>query len=84
MDAYLFTYMKIEESGIIDTFKKTLNLCREINSKFNIMTINWHDNVLQMKGGRMYEKIIEFLTSQEDVKIVRGIDLAEIVNNSEE
>jgi hypothetical protein len=44
------------------------------------MTVNWHDNVLKMKGGRMYEKIIAFLTSQSDVKIVRGIDLAEIVN----
>lgn len=81
MDAYLFTYMKIEENGILGIFEKTLNLCRKINSEFNVMTVNWHDNVLKMKGGRMYEKIIEFLTSQEDVKIVRGIDLVEIINN---
>lgn len=81
MDAYLFTYMKIEEDKIIDIFKQTLNLCRKINPDFNVMTVNWHDNVLQMKGGRMYEKIIEFLTYQDDVKIVRGIDLVEIVNN---
>src|SRR5579864_1638198 len=80
MDAYLFTYMKIEENKIVDIFKKTLDLCRTTNSEFNVMTVNWHDNVLQMKGGRMYENIIEFLTSQEDVKIVRGIDLAEIIN----
>lgn len=80
MDAYLFTYMKIKENEIIDIFNKTLNLCRETNSKFNVMTINWHDNVLQMKGGRMYEKIVEFLTSQEDVKMVRGMDLAGIIN----
>jgi len=80
MDAYLFTYMKIEESKIVDIFKKTLDLCRTTNSEFNVMTVNWHDNVSQMKGGRMYENIIEFLTSQEDVKLVRGIDLAELIN----
>ena len=80
MDAYLFTYMKIKEDGIIDIFKQALNLCRKINLDFNVMTVNWHDNVLQMKGGRMYEKIIEFLTSQDDVEIVRGIDLVTIIN----
>lgn len=80
MDAYLFTYMKIEEDQIIGVFKKTLNLSRKINPEFNVISVNWHDNVLKMKGGRMYEKIIAFLTSQSDVKIVRGIDIAEIVN----
>ena len=80
MDAYLFTYMKIEEDKIIDIFERTLNLCRKINPDFNVMTVNWHDNVLQMKGGRTYEKIVEFLTSQNDVKIVRGIDLVEIIS----
>jgi len=76
MDAYLFTYMKISEDKIVSIVEKTLNSCRQLDSDFNIMTILWHDNVLKMKGGRMYEKILEFLSDQEDVKMVSGIELA--------
>ena len=76
MDAYLFTYMKISEDKIISMIEKTLNSCRQLDSDFNVMTILWHDNVLKMKGGRMYEKILEFLSDQEDVKMVSGIELA--------
>jgi hypothetical protein len=76
MDAYLFTYMKIKEEKIIETVEKTLNSCRKLNLEFNVMTILWHDNVLKMKGGRMYSKILEFLSSQDDVKLFTGIDLA--------
>ncbi len=81
MDAYLFTYMKIPEDKIIEIVEKTLNSCRKLNLEFNIMTILWHDNVLKMKGGRMYEKILEFLSSQEDVTLFNGIDLAKFLKN---
>ena len=30
---------------------------------------------LKMKGGRMYKKILEYLISQEDVKILPGIEV---------
>ena len=80
MDAYLFTYMKIKEEGIIPEFKKTLELSRTI-SENNVITVLWHDNVLKMKGGRMYNKILEFLTSQNDVKIMCGRDLVKILKN---
>ena len=80
MDAYMFTYMKITEEQIIPTFEHTLNYGRKLNNDFNIITVIWHDNVLQMKGGRMYKKILEYLVSQQDVKISRGIDLAEMIN----
>ena len=53
-----------------------MNSCRQLDSDFNVMTILWHDNVLKMKGGRMYEKILEFLSDQEDVEMVSGIELA--------
>ena len=79
MDGYLFTHMKIKEDGIIPIFQKTLDLSRSI-SEDNVFSVIWHSNVLKMKGGRMYEKIIEFLTSQNDVKIVRGMDLVKILN----
>ena len=80
MDAYMFTYMRIAEKEIVPTFENTLECSREANPDFNIITVIWHDNVLQMKGGRMYSKILEFLTSQDDVKVCRAIDLASMVN----
>ena len=76
MDAYLFTYMKISEEKVVDTIKSTIDYGRKLNGEFNVITINWHDNVLQMKGGRMYKNILEYLTSQEDVSIHKGIELA--------
>ena len=78
MDAYLFTYMKLEEKQIIPTFKQALDYARKNDSK--VITVIWHDNVLKMVGGRKYMDIVEFLASQKDVKICRGIDLASIVN----
>ena len=78
MDAYLFTHMKIGENEIIPTFQSTLELSRSI-SENHVFTIIWHDNVLKMKGGRMYEKILEFLTSQNDVQIVPGKELVDIL-----
>lgn len=82
MDAYLFTYMKIEENNIIETFDRMLKIGKRasLDNDFNILSVLWHDNVLKMKGGRMYAKILEHLTSQDDVEIVKGIDLARIVN----
>ncbi len=82
MDAYLFTYMKISEDKIIEIVEKTLNSCRQLNLEFNVMTILWHDNVLKMKGGRMYEKIIEFLSSQDDVKLFNGLDLTNFLKKN--
>ena len=81
MDAYLFTYMNISEEQIIPIIEKTLNSCRQQDSDFNLMTILWHDNVLKMKGGRMYPKILEFLSSQEDVVMCKGVQLSEIIRN---
>ena len=78
MDAYLFTQMGIKEDGIIPEFKKTLELGRNISDQ-NVISVIWHDNVLKMKGGRVYGKILEFLTSQEDVKILPGKDLVKIL-----
>lgn len=76
MDAYLFTHMNISEEKIVPIVEKTLNSCRKLESDFNLMTILWHDNVLKMKGGRIYPKILEYLSSQDDVVIDTGIKLA--------
>jgi peptidoglycan/xylan/chitin deacetylase (PgdA/CDA1 family) len=78
MDAYLFTYMKIKEPQIVELFEKTLDYCK--NVKKDIITVIWHDNVLKMTGGRMYSSILQYLTSRDDVKVCRGIDLAKMIN----
>ena len=78
MDAYLFTYMKIREEKIISEFQKTLDIGRSL-SENNVISVIWHENVLKMKGGRVYKQILEFLTSQDDVEIKRGIDLVKIL-----
>jgi len=80
MDAYLFSYMNISEEKIISIIKKTLNSLRQLDLDFNVMTILWHDNVLKMKGGRMYPKILEFLSTQDDVEMSKGIDLATMID----
>ena len=78
MDAYLFTFMKIREEKIISEFQKTLDLGRSLPEN-NVISVIWHENVLKMKGGRMYGQILEFLTSQDDVEIKCGIDLVKIL-----
>lgn len=77
MDAYLFTYMHVPEEKIIEHVGRALDLA----STSGLMTILWHDNVLKMKGGRIYPKMLEFLASQENVDIMRGIDAYELVRN---
>jgi peptidoglycan/xylan/chitin deacetylase (PgdA/CDA1 family) len=79
MDAYLFTYMNIQEDKIVDIFRHTLDYAKKQNSEFNVITVIWHDNVLKMKGGKAYENILEYLSSQEDIIISRGIDLANLI-----
>jgi hypothetical protein len=79
MDAYIFSYMNIQEDKIVDLFGKTIDFAKRQNDKFNIVTVIWHENVLKMKGGRVYEKILEFLSGQEKIMVKRGIDLANII-----
>ena len=78
MDAYLFTHMKIKEDGIIPEFKKALDIGQNLSDD-NVISVIWHDSVLKMKGGRMYNKILEFLTSHDDVKIMSGVELVKIL-----
>ncbi len=81
MDAYLFTYMNIQEDKIVDIFRQTLDYAKNQNKEFNVITVIWHDNVLKMKGGRAYENILEYLSGREDTAIIKGIDLANLIIN---
>jgi peptidoglycan/xylan/chitin deacetylase (PgdA/CDA1 family) len=77
MDAYLFTYMHIPEERIVEQIGKAI----ELVPGGSFVTILWHDNVLKMKGGRMYSKIVDFLASKDSVRVVRGIDAYESVRS---
>lgn len=77
MDAYLFTYMHIPEERIVGHIGNAIELAHG----GSFVTILWHDNVLKMKGGRMYSKIADFLASKDDVRVVRGIDAYESVRS---
>ena len=74
MDAYLFSYMGINEENILTFFEQVL----QANNK--IFTIVWHDNVLRMKGGRMYSHIIDFLHSK-NVTFCTGKEICNILQN---
>jgi peptidoglycan/xylan/chitin deacetylase (PgdA/CDA1 family) len=79
MDAYIFTHMHIKEDKIVKLFCDTIDYARKQNNGLNVITVIWHDNVLKMKGGREYERILEFLCSHDEIIIKRGIDLANII-----
>jgi hypothetical protein len=83
MDAYLFTHMNVTEDKILDIFRYALDCGRKCNNFFNVITVIWHANVLKMKGGRKYQDILEYLSSQEDVKIVKGGELADIISSNQ-
>ena len=58
--------------------KKALDIGQNLSDD-NVISVIWHDSVLKMKGGRMYNKILEFLTSHDDVKIMSGVELVKIL-----
>lgn len=80
MDAYLFTYMKVNEERIIDVFKNAI----ETAKPRGYMTVIWHDNSLRMKGGRMYSKICEYLASRDDLDLIRAHDAFLAVTEKED
>ncbi len=68
-ECYLFAYQNTNEGNIVTKFKESLEMTKE---KGNIMTAVWHDSSLKMYGGRMYQKVLEYLVSQ-DTNIMPGI-----------
>ena len=82
VDTYFFTYLGVTEKNILDIFKETMSTAMGVNNLENIkiITLLWHDNALKMKRGRRYKDILKFLTSENNIKIKRGIDIVDIVN----
>ena len=77
MDSYLFTYMRVSEEEVVKVVREALDIAKRFNK--DIITILWHDCSIKMKGGRMYGKVLEYLASRDDVKVVKGIEAYEYV-----
>jgi hypothetical protein len=77
MDAYLFTYMGLNEQTIVPFMAKTIeNL---FTSGVNVMTLLWHDNSVMMRGGRAYADLIKQLTALPKIAFLKGIDAYEMI-----
>ncbi|MHA1838896.1 MAG: hypothetical protein ACTSYO_02905, partial [Candidatus Ranarchaeia archaeon] len=72
VDAFLFTYLKTPEKKVVETVCRVIDNCRKSGLKWKVVTLIWHNCVLQMKGGRVYPSIVESLLELEDVKILPG------------
>jgi hypothetical protein len=66
MDTYLFTYIRVPEEKVLNVFESAIEVCRAAE----YMTVLWHDNSMMMKGGRVYPKICEMLTSRNDIECI--------------
>jgi len=83
MDALIFYYNVKTEIEVLKTIKHTIDMCRRFCGKGKIVTIDWHDCSLKMKFGRKYLEVLDYLASQKDVHVKRGIDLANMIEKGE-
>ena len=77
MDAYLFTYMGLTEETIVPFIVATTE--KLFASGTQIITLLWHDNSVNMKGGRTYPQLIEQLANRGDITFLTGIQAFEEV-----
>ncbi len=74
-DVFLFACMGINEDNILSFFDTVL----QRNDK--IISLIWHDNVLQMRGGRMYSEIMKLLDSH-DVRFCTGKEMCIMIQKN--
>ena len=77
MDAYLFTYLQLNEETIVPFMVKTIK--KLFTSGTQIMTLLWHDNSVMMKGGRAYAELIKQLSANSNITFLKGIEAFELV-----
>jgi len=71
MDATLWTYKKFTESEALEFLRKNYSLIKQQNGMFSLL---WHYGVLNMKGGRIYPEILEFLDTS---KVLTAREIAD-------
>ena len=79
MDALVFANFALDEPAVMDVIENVVERCRKLPVEKQIITLLWHDCVLRMKKGRLYHEILEYLCSQDDVKVKKGIDVFDTV-----
>jgi len=77
MDAYLFSYMGLNEKTVNKFILKTMK--ELFASGIQLLTLLWHDNSIMMEGGRAYSDLIKKLASNSDITILKGIEAYEMV-----
>ena len=80
MDAYLFTYMRVSEADVVKVVVEALR--KALNAGKRFVTILWHDSSIHMRGGRAYAKLLEYVSSLDYVKVIRGIDAYTMIRES--
>lgn len=77
MDAYLFTYLGLNEETVVKFVTQEME--KLFVSNVQLVTLLWHDNSILMRGGRTYPKLIEELASRLDVTFLKGVEAFELV-----
>ncbi len=72
MDAYLFTYMGLGEENVVSFILECLGELEKLGVEY--ATLLWHDNSIYMKGGRMYPRLLEELSSLDKIELLRMRD----------
>ena len=72
MDAAIWTWLKLTEASALQTILKIRDI---IKQSHGLLTILWHQCVLKMKGGRIYEDLIKNLVN-ESVYTATGAEIA--------
>jgi peptidoglycan/xylan/chitin deacetylase (PgdA/CDA1 family) len=84
MEALIFYYNVKAEADVLKIIRHAINICGKMQRKNKIVTIDWHDCSLKMKFGRKYSEVLEYLVSQKNIYIKRGIDLANMIGEVSE
>jgi peptidoglycan/xylan/chitin deacetylase (PgdA/CDA1 family) len=80
MDAYLFTYMGLNEETIVPFMIGAIeNL---FASGVSVITLLWHDNSVMMKGGRAYADLIKQLTAMPNLTLMKGAQAFDMIQKA--
>ena len=62
MDTTLWGYLKLKEEKGMAEVERVIEKVREVGGLFTLL---WHQEAIRMRGGRLYSRILEKLTSME-------------------
>jgi len=63
MDAYMFTYDRLDEERVVPFITDCIERLRSRGAK--LVTLLWHDSSIYMRGGRAYPRVLDALSRYE-------------------